>query len=141
MKRILVLTALLIAPTMLPALTERTPAPEGAAVYFLTPDDGATVANPVTIRFGLTGMGVAPAGVEWDNTGHHHLLVNLDPAGLDLNEFLPATDEIIHFGGGQTEAVVDLPPGTHTLWLLLGDHMHVPHDPPIVSAPLTITVE
>jgi hypothetical protein len=106
----------------------------------IAPADGATASNPVTIVFGLSGMGVAPAGVEADNTGHHHLLINTDPRTLDLDSGLPATDEIVHFGGGQTQVTMDLPSGTHTLQLLLGDWSHVPHLPPVMSEPITITV-
>jgi len=120
---------------------DRTPAPDGAEVYFIAPADGSTVRSPVNIRFGLRGMGVAPAGHDADNTGHHHLLVNIDPSEIAMDESLPATDRIIHFGGGQTEATLDLPAGTHALRLLLGDHNHVPHDPPILSAPITVTVQ
>ena len=117
---------------------ERTPAPEGAKVYIIAPTDGAEVTNPVTIRFGLTGMGVAPAGVDRAHTGHHHLIVDseLPPAGLPV----PADENHRHFGGGQTEVTLELEPGTHTLQLLLGNHDHVPHDPPIVSERITITV-
>ena len=120
---------------------DRTPAPEGAKVYFVSPADGATVSNPVTIVFGLDGMGVAPAGTEAENTGHHHLLINTNPDTLDLKTSLPATDLIVHFGGGQTQVTKDLPAGTHELQLLLGDWSHVPHDPPIMSEVITITVE
>ena len=123
------------------ALADRTPAPEDARVYIIAPEDGATVANPVTIRFGLEGMGVAPAGVAAEQTGHHHLLINTPPEEVDMEFALPATDEIVHFGGGQTQTTMDLPAGTHELRLLLGDANHVPHDPPIVSDPITITVE
>ena len=123
------------------ALADRTPAPEDARVYIIAPEDGATVANPVTIRFGLEGMGVAPAGVAAGQTGHHHLLINTPPEDVDMEFALPATDEIVHFGGGQTQTTMDLPAGTHELRLLLGDANHVPHDPPIVSDPITITVE
>lgn len=119
----------------------RSPAPDGARAYIIAPADGATVSNPVTIVFGLEGMGVAPAGTERENTGHHHLLNNTDPATLDLESGLPATDEIVHFGGGQTQVTKELPAGTHTLRLLLGDWSHVPHDPPVLSAPITITVK
>lgn len=116
------------------------PAPQGAAVYFITPTDGQQVSSPVTIRFGLQGMGVAPAGVERQHTGHHHLLIDMDnlPA---LNQPLPATDQIVHFGGGQTETSIELPPGEHRLQLLLGDHFHIPHNPPVLSEMITITVQ
>lgn len=119
----------------------RSAAPEGARAYIVLPEDGATVTNPVTIVFGLEGMGIAPANVEMDNTGHHHLLINTDPATLNMDEGLPATDTVVHFGGGQTQVTKDLPAGTHTLQLLLGDWTHVPHDPPIMSEVITITVE
>ncbi|MFC6637560.1 DUF4399 domain-containing protein [Sulfitobacter sp. JBTF-M27] len=119
----------------------RNAAPEGAQAYIISPSDGATVSNPVTVVFGLTGMGVAPAGTEADNTGHHHLLINTDPGTLDLDTSLPATDQVVHFGGGQTQVIKDLPSGTHTLQLLLGDLNHVPHDPPVMSDVITITVE
>lgn len=123
------------------AAAERTPAPEGAEVFILSPADGATVTSPVRVVFGLRGMGVAPAGVEFPNTGHHHLLINVDPDEIDLDEGLPADERHLHFGGGQTEALIELPPGTHILRLLLGDHFHVPHEPPVLSEPVTITVE
>lgn len=125
----------------LPVLAmERTPAPPDARVYFISPSDGERVGNPVTVRFGLVGMGVAPAGIEKENTGHHHLLI--DVAELPpLDEPIPADDQHRHFGGGQTEIVVELPPGERTLQLVLGDHNHVPHDPPIVSERITITVD
>jgi hypothetical protein len=113
--------------------------PAGAEVYIISPHDGATVKSPVTVRFGLKGMGIAPAGVKFDNTGHHHLLVDSDlPA--DLNQPLPATDKILHFGKGQTETSLKLPPGKHTLQLVLGDENHVPHSPPLTSKKITITV-
>jgi hypothetical protein len=116
------------------------PAPEGASAYIVSPADGSMVSNPVTIVFGLEGMGVAPAGTEADNTGHHHLLINTDPSTLDMDSGLPATDEIVHFGGGQTQVTKELPAGTHTLQLLLGDWSHVPHNPPVMSEVITITV-
>ena len=124
-----------------------TPAPDGAAVYFVNLDDGATVASPVTVLFGLRGMGVAPAGTERENTGHHHILIDRPPLGdgpegtAELDNGLPADEHHRHFGGGQTEVTLDLPPGAHTLQLVLGDQNHVPHDPPIVSPVITITVE
>jgi hypothetical protein len=117
-----------------------TPSRPGAAAYIISPADGATVSNPVTVRFGLRGMGVAPAGVERPDAGHHHLLIDLDtlpPAGVPM----PMDDKHRHFGGGQTEVTLELAPGKHTLQLLLGDHMHVPHNPPVVSERISITVE
>jgi len=120
---------------------------EGAGTYIVSPADGATVSSPVTVVFGLAGMGVAPAGTEKDGTGHHHLLIDRPPFGLGefgAEEFelaLPADDNHKHFGGGQTQATLDLTPGTHTLQLVLGDAGHVPHDPPVMSDVITITVE
>ncbi|MEL6683258.1 MAG: DUF4399 domain-containing protein [Pseudomonadota bacterium] len=141
MKRVFVLaTAALALPMVAVADGHRSPAPDGARAYIVSPTDGATVSNPVTIVFGLEGMGVAPANVEMDNTGHHHLLINTDPETLDMESGLPATDQIMHFGGGQTQVTKDLPSGTHTLQLLLGDWTHVPHDPPVMSEAITITV-
>ena len=119
----------------------RTPSPGDAVVYFVGPEDGSTVSNPVTFHFGLSGMGIAPADVEWPNTGHHHMFINVDPATMDMSEGLPATEDILHFGGGQTQVTLELPEGTHTFWLLLGDHNHIPHDPPVMSAPITLTIE
>ena len=94
----------------------------------------------MVVRFGLQGMGVAPARVENDKTGHHHLLVNLTELPA-MDQPIPADDNHVHFGGGQTETSIELEPGTHTLQLLVGDHNHIPHDPPIVSEMITITVE
>jgi hypothetical protein len=119
--------------------TSRTPAADGAEVYFLSPTDGATVSSPVVIRFGLRGMGVAPAGVDAPNTGHHHLLIDVEQPP-SFNMPLPATDAIRHFGLGQTEVELALPPGRHTLQLVLGDRLHTPHEPPVVSERITITV-
>lgn len=114
---------------------------EGAAVYIISPEDGAVVpSGAVKIKFGLFGMGVAPATVKFDNTGHHHLLVNAEKLP-PMNKPIPTDSAHIHFGQGQTETILDLIPGTYTLQLLLGDFAHIPHDPPIVSQPVTITVE
>ena len=124
-----------------------TPSAPGASVYFINLEDGATVASPVKVLFGLSGMGVAPAGVEKENTGHHHLLLNRVPFGdheedADMSEGgLYADENHIHYGKGQTEAMLDLAPGTHTLQLVLGDLNHVPHNPPVLSDQITITVE
>ncbi|WP_442885337.1 DUF4399 domain-containing protein [Amaricoccus sp.] len=133
--------ALLLAAFAGPALAERMAAPEGAAAYIIAPADGATVTSPVTVVFGLRGMGVAPAGVEQEGTGHHHLLIDIEPEALDLDAALPADDHVRHFGGGQTETSLELAPGAHTLRLLLGDMNHVPFDPPVVSEEITVTVE
>lgn len=119
---------------------ERTPSPAGAKVYIISPKDGATVKSPVTVEFGLKGMGVAPAGVKFENTGHHHLLIDTD-VPKDLNAPLPTSDNVRHFGKGQTEATVDLKPGKHTLQLVLGDDKHTPHNPPVMSKKITITVK
>jgi hypothetical protein len=114
--------------------------PKDASVYIITPRNHSTVKNPITVRFGLKGVGVAPAGVNSPNTGHHHLLIDTDlPANLDLP--LPVTDNIKHFGKGQTETTITLPPGQHTLQLVLGDMNHIPHNPPLASKKITITVE
>jgi hypothetical protein len=118
---------------------ERTPSPVGAEVYIISPKDGATVTSPFMVQFGLKGMGVAPAGVKFENTGHHHLLIDADPP-TDLNAPLTADDQLIHFGKGQTQAIVKLPPGKHTLQLLLGDHAHRAHNPPVFSRKITIIV-
>ena len=123
-----------------PAAPARTPAPANAMVYFLSPANGATVSSPVTIRFGLRGMGVAPAGVTNPNTGHHHLLVDVDTLPPD-NLPIPNDANHRHFGLGQTETELTLPPGQHTLQLVLGDALHIPHQPPVVSEKITITVQ
>lgn len=114
--------------------------PEGAAVYFIEPQDGQVVTPGFTVKFGLKGMGVAPAGTIKDNTGHHHILIDLEELP-DLAQPLPATEQIKHFGGGQTEAELSLPAGTHTLQLLLGNYAHVPHDKPLVSEQITVVVK
>lgn len=124
-----------------------TPSNPDAKVYFVNLSDGDSVQSPVTIVFGLNGMGVAPAGTEVENTGHHHLLIDRPPLGQgedgadELAYGLPADDNHIHFGGGQTEVTLEMAPGEHTLQLVLGDAGHVPHATPIVSEVITITVE
>jgi hypothetical protein len=138
MRKTLLTLALLAAG---PVLAQGTPAPEGARVYFVNLKDGDTVSSPVTVVFGLEGMEVAPAGTEKENTGHHHLLVNATLEGAALTESIPADENHIHFGGGQTETTLELPAGTHTLQLVLGDHFHVPHVPPVTSERITITVK
>ncbi|MBU0654294.1 MAG: DUF4399 domain-containing protein [Gammaproteobacteria bacterium] len=115
------------------------PAPEGAKVYIISPEDGAEVSSPVKVVFGLSGMGVAPAGVDKEKTGHHHLIID---GGDELPlKGMPMGSDIKHFGGGQTEAEIELEPGKHTLQLSLGDKNHVPFDPPLVSGKITITVK
>ena len=116
-----------------------TPAPEGAAVYIISPADGATVSSPVTIQFGLRGMGVTTSGHLTPKAGHHHLLLDTTVPGPGAP--IPADDNHRHFGGGQTEVTLELSAGQHTLQLILGDHIHVPHGPPIVSEQITITVK
>ena len=124
------------------ALAGPNASPEDAEVYIIAPQDGATVKSPFKVQFGLKGMGVAPAGTAKEHTGHHHLLIDVaPPAGEDLEMPLPADEQHLHFGGGQTEVMLDLEPGTHTLQLVLGDENHVPHNPPVMSDIITITVE
>ena len=117
----------------------RRPAPTGAKVYFIEPKDGATISGPVVIKFGLVGMGVAPAGAEKADTGHHHLLI--DQALASPLAAIPADDRHRHFGMGQTETVITMAPGRHTLQLVLGDHQHIPHNPLIASDVITIEVK
>jgi hypothetical protein len=128
------------APPAAPASFTRKPAPPGAMAYIIEPADGATVTNPVHVVFGLKGIGVAPAGTDRPDAGHHHLLID---AGLptDLGVPIPSDETHRHFGGGQTETTLMLTPGKHTLQLLLGDHLHVPFDPPIASSVVTIEVQ
>src|SRR6202012_5738774 len=102
----------------------RSAPPPEAQVYFIAPHDGDNIRGPVTVQFGLKGMGVAPAGVKFDNTGHHHLLVDTDLSTIKLDAPLPATDKILHFGKGQTETTLTLAPGKHTLEIVLADYLH-----------------
>lgn len=118
---------------------DRSPSPEGVELYFISPKHGETVSGPVTVIFGLKGMGVAPAGVDKEHTGHHHLLINTGLPALDLP--VPADDQHKHFGKGQTQTTIELPPGKHTLQLLLGNHLHVPHNPVVASDVIEITVK
>lgn len=138
--RMLTLTLLLAATALVQAAEPRTPSPAGAELYIQSPADGASVKGPVTVRFGLKGMGVAPAGIKFDNSGHHHLLIDADPPA-DLGQPLPANEHVVHFGKGQTETTIALPPGKHTLQLVLGDYLHIPHNPPVISKKITITVK
>ena len=120
---------------------DRIAAPAGAEVYFIAPHNGAKLHSPVTIKFGLKGMGIAPAGIKFDNTGHHHLLIDTDVSELKLDAPMPATDKIVHFGKGQTETTLTLTPGKHTLQLIFADYLHQSFDPPLTSKKITITVE
>jgi uncharacterized protein DUF4399 len=138
-RTILALLAVFAAVGLTPVAAQ-TPSPAGAKVYFINLKDGDTVSSPFLVQFGLSGMGVAPAGVEKPNTGHHHLLIDTTMTAEQMKEPLPADDTHKHFGGGQTEAMVTLPEGKHTLQLLLGDWTHIPHVPPVMSETITITV-
>ena len=129
------------------AQAAETLSPAGAKVYFVNLKDGQSVTNPVRVVFGLSGMGVAPAGVEKAKTGHHHLLINRPAFGQgpngkeELEANIPADDNHKHFGGGQTEVAIELPLGKNTLQLVLGDQNHIPHNPPVVSEVITVTVK
>ena len=133
-------TACVAALSLAGAVLAREPSPAGAEVYIVSPKDGAKVKSPVTVVFGLKGMGVAPAGIKFDATGHHHLLIDSElPA--DMSQPLAANEKSVHFGKGQTETSLTLPPGKHSLQLVLGDSLHIPHDPAVVSKKINITVE
>lgn len=124
--------------TEAPALP-RSDAAEGARVFFITPADGDVVSNPIAIEFGVEGMTIVPAGTNEPHSGHHHLLINTGLPPMDLP--IPADDNHVHFGDGSTTTVIELPSGEHTLQMLLGDHLHIPHQPPLASEVITITVE
>ncbi len=128
-----------VAETSPPAALPRSASAEGARLFFITPSDGETVSSPVSIEFGLEGMAVVAAGVNETHSGHHHLIVDADLPEMGLP--IPANENYIHFGDGSTSTELALEPGQHTLRLLLGDHLHIPHDPPVTSETITITVE
>jgi Domain of unknown function (DUF4399) len=133
---------LVAAPALVfaaPAFAGPTPAPDNAYIYLISPRDGRRVKGPFWCRFGLRNMGVAPAGMKKPDTGHHHLFVDVDDP-LDPNVPIPQDKHHLHFGAGQTEALIDLPPGHHKLQLVLGDAEHLPFNPPVVSKPVHITV-
>ncbi len=119
----------------------QTPSPPGAKVYIINLKNGDTVTSPFKVEFGLTGMGVAPAGVEKPNTGHHHLIIDTKLSDEELKQPIASDAKHVHYGGGQTEAMVTLPPGQHTLQLVLGDWTHIPHVPPAMSEVVAITVK
>jgi hypothetical protein len=122
-----------------PAAMPRTASADGASVFFIMPADGATVSNPISVEFGIAGMDVVKAGDKQPHSGHHHLLID---TGLpDLGLPIPADEHHVHFGDGSTSTEITLPPGEHTLQMLLGDHLHIPHNPPLVSEQITISVE
>jgi hypothetical protein len=116
------------------------PSPAGARVFFVEPADGATVPATFTVKFGVEGMTIAPAGTDQPHSGHHHLLIDVAEAP-DMKQPLPANEHVVHFGKGQTETQVTLPPGKHTLQLVFANYLHIPHDPPVVSKQITVTVK
>ena len=126
-------------PATEPPQTPRTASSEGASVFFITPADGATVTNPISIEFGIAGMDVVKAGNNQPNSGHHHLLIDTGLPDLELP--IPANEQHVHFGDGSVSTQISLPKGEHKLQMLLGDHLHIPHNPPLTSAQITITVE
>jgi len=130
----------LIAHMTLVDALEISASPSDAEVYFISPKDGDKVPNKFSVKFGLKNMGVAPAGIVVKNTGHHHLLIDV-PQLPPLGQPLANNSNIRHFGAGQTEVVLDVPSGVHTLQLLLGNHAHVPHEPPVISEKITVIVE
>ncbi|HEX3949214.1 MAG TPA: DUF4399 domain-containing protein [Steroidobacteraceae bacterium] len=140
MGRLFLALSICLMAAFAPAADRPAP-PAGAEVYFIAPRNGAKLHAPVTIKFGLKGMGIAPAGVKFDNTGHHHLLVDTDLSEVKLDAPMPATDKIVHFGKGQTETTLALTPGKHTLQLVFADYLHQSFDPPLTSKKITITVE
>ncbi|MGQ0456467.1 MAG: DUF4399 domain-containing protein [Hyphomicrobium sp.] len=136
---IAVICAAFFSASAVEAEQTATPSPADAKVFIIEPKDGATVSSPVTVKFGVSGMEIAPAGTDKANSGHHHLLIDVKPE--KITEGIPADANHIHYGKGQTEAVIELTPGSHTLQLLLGDKNHVPHNPPVMSDVVTITVK
>ncbi|HVF18208.1 MAG TPA: DUF4399 domain-containing protein [Steroidobacteraceae bacterium] len=140
MKRLVPLIVIALGVTAVAvAQVKRTAAPAAAEVYFIAPKDGESVSSPVTVRFGLKGMGVAPAGVAFEGAGHHHLVVDAPTPPLDAP--VPADAKHLHFGKGQTETTLELKPGKHTLQLIVGDQLHIPHQPAVVSKVITVTVK
>ena len=129
---------LLLFPHSLHSI-ELTPSPSNASVYFISPADEESISGKVRVRFGLENFGVAPAGIQVENTGHHHLIIDADLPSLNLP--IPADDNYVHFGKGQTEVELELSKGTHTLQLLLGDFRHIPHDHPIYSKRIEVYVD
>ena len=139
-KRAILAAALLTGLLPVAAYSQRTPAPADAFLYIIWPPDGTTVKGAFWCRFGLRNMGVTHAGSNAPNSGHHHLLID-ENEPLDPNEPIPQDKTHLHFGAGQTEALVELPPGKHTLQLVRGDAKHYPFNPPVISTKITITVK
>ena len=145
--RTIVVAGLLAICVVGAAFAQGAPSNQGAKVYFINLADGDAVTSPLGILFGLSGMGIAPAGVEMEGAGHHHLLVDRPPLGQgedgadELLYSIPTDDNHRHFGGGQTETVLKLAPGAHTLQLVLGDYAHAPHSPPVMSEVVTVTAK
>ena len=137
--RMLAVTAALVLAASIVSAQDRSPSAAGAEVYIISPKDGAKVSSPFVVQFGLKGMGIAPAGMKFDNTGHHHLLIDTD-VPTNFSAPLPSSPKVVHFGKGQTETTLTLSPGKHTLILLLGDYSHVPHNPAVISKKVTVTV-
>jgi hypothetical protein len=135
-----IFAGLAATPVRAQSAPAQTPSPSGAKVYFINLKDGQDVTSPFLVQFGLSGMGVAPAGVEKPNTGHHHLLIDSALSGDELKQPIAMDDTHRHFGAGQTEALITLPPGPHKLQLVLGDWSHIPHTPPVMSNVITVTV-
>ncbi|MEC7862020.1 MAG: DUF4399 domain-containing protein [Verrucomicrobiota bacterium] len=141
-------TLILITSSILSAEESKEPAPKaepkmtspkGAKAYIIFPKDGKTVKKKFLVRFGLKKMGIAPAGIKFPNTGHHHLII--DGTKFDTNLPLPMSETLKHFGAGQTETFLELKPGKHTLKLVFADHLHRVHEPPVISEEITITVK
>ena len=141
MKTLRILTIMLALGALLAALPGHAASvsPEGATVKISNIEDGAVLPTEFNVQFEISGMGIAPAGVEIDNTGHHHLLIDMEELP-PMDQPLPASEQLIHFGKGQTETTLNLPEGQHTLQLIFADYTHTPHDPPVVSEKITITV-
>ena len=134
------ITILILALVYFPLLliAGETPSPEGAKAYFIDLKDGDDVKSPLLIRFGLTEqMGIAPALADWPDTGHFHLIIDSKTPNPDR----PISNKHLHLHKGQTEAIVELKPGRHTLQIVLGDYSHIPHDPPVMSEQITVYVE
>ena len=135
-----VVLAVALASVSCAAHAQGTPAPKEALLYIIWPQNGAIIKGGFWCRFGLRNMGVTHAGDTYENSGHHHLLIDVNEP-IDPNEPIPQDKNHLHFGAGQTEARLELPPGKHTLQLVLGDAKHYPFKPPLVSEKITITVK